>query len=91
MIDNDISLAEKIHSSYPYTKAEVIWVVKKEMALTVEDVLARRMRLLFLDARAAIEAAPIVAEIMASELEKSSEWEQEQCIAFQKMAAGYLL
>jgi glycerol-3-phosphate dehydrogenase len=38
------------------------------MAMTVEDVLARRLRLLFLDGRAAIEVAPQVATLMAQEL-----------------------
>lgn len=37
--------------------AEVIWAVRYEMARTVDDVLARRVRLLFLDARAAIQSA----------------------------------
>ncbi|MEN9909213.1 MAG: hypothetical protein RLZZ540_2362 [Bacteroidota bacterium] len=91
MIAADVSLSEKIHPSYSYTKAEVVWAVKKEMALTVEDVLARRIRLLFLDARAAIDAAPIVAGIMASLLEKNSEWQQEQVATFKKLAQGYLI
>lgn len=92
MIANDNSLSEKIHPLYPYTKAEVVWAVKNEMALTVEDVLARRIRLLFLDARAAMEAAPIVVGIMAPLLGgKNSEWEQEQITTFQKLAHNYLL
>ena len=40
------------------------------MARTVEDILARRVRVLFLDAKAAIEIAPKVAEILAKELTK---------------------
>lgn len=91
MIAEDYSFSEKIHADYPYTKAEVVWAVQNEMALTVEDVLARRIRLLFLDARAAIESAPIVASIMATLLRKNSAWEQEQIIAFEKLAQGYLV
>lgn len=91
MIAADVSLSEKIHPSYPYTKAEVVWAIKNEMALTVEDVLARRVRLLFLDARAAMEAAPIVAGIIAPLLGKSTEWEQEQVVVFKKLAQGYLV
>jgi glycerol-3-phosphate dehydrogenase len=34
--------------------AEVAWAIRYEMARTIDDVLARRVRLLFLDARAAI-------------------------------------
>jgi len=91
MIVGDNSLSEKIHPDYPYTKAEVVWAVKNEMALTVEDVLARRIRLLFLDARAVMEAAPTVAEIMTDLLSKDAEWKQEQIISFQKLAQGYLI
>lgn len=91
LIEKDNSLSEKIHPLYPYTKAEVVWAVKNEMALTVEDVLARRIRLLFLDAKAAMEAAPIVAEIMASLLNKKVDWKQEQITSFQKLAEGYLI
>ena len=48
--------------------AEVVWAVRHEMARTVDDVLARRTRALFLNARAAIEMAPAVARLMAAEL-----------------------
>lgn len=91
MIVENSSLSEKIHAAYPYTKAEVVWAVHNEMALTVEDVLARRIRLLFLDARAAIESATIVAKIMASLLDKNSDWEEEQVVAFKNLAQGYLV
>ena len=43
--------------------------------MSVEDILARRIRLLFLDARIAIELAPMVASIMAPYLEKDKNWE----------------
>ena len=72
-------------------KAEVIWAVRNEMARTVEDVLARRLRVLFLNSRAAIQMAPVVAEIMASELHYSKEWQDEQVKSFQKVADHYLL
>ncbi len=90
MIDQPL-LAEKIHKKYPYTKAEVVWVVKNEMAQTIEDVLARRIRLLFLDAKAAIEAGPIVAGIMASLLGEEEEWQDDQVALFNQLAQGYLV
>ncbi|MDF9830718.1 glycerol-3-phosphate dehydrogenase/oxidase [Parabacteroides sp. PF5-6] len=83
--------AEKLHPQYDYIAAEVIWGVRKEMALTVEDVLARRLRLLFLDARAAIEIAPTVAALMAKELKKDDAWAKAQTEAFTAVAQGYLL
>ncbi len=91
MIEEDISLAEKIHPQYPYTKAEVLWFIQKEMAITVEDVLARRIRLLFLDANAAIEAALAVANIMAKELRKDDIWITEQVHVFKKLAENYII
>jgi glycerol-3-phosphate dehydrogenase len=91
LLEADASLAEKIHPQYPYTKAEVKWMVENEMVQTVEDVLARRIRLLFLDAKAAIEAAPTVAELMAVVMNKDGEWIIEQTASFEKLAAGYLI
>jgi glycerol-3-phosphate dehydrogenase len=91
MIETDASQAEKIHKDYPYTKAEVWWMIKNEMAITVEDILARRIRLLFLDAKAAMEAAPAVATIMAKEMNKDDQWIKEQIDSFKKLATGYII
>lgn len=65
--------------------------VRFEFAQTVEDVLARRSRWLFLDARRAMELAPEVAQIMANELNKDANWIKMQVEAFQELAKGYLL
>ena len=46
------------------TAAEVAWLADHAWARTVEDVLARRSRLLFLDAKAAMDAAPAVADAL---------------------------
>lgn len=50
------------------TVAMVRFAARYEYALTVEDVLARRCRALFLDARRAIVLAPAVAQILREEL-----------------------
>ena len=71
--------------------AEVIWSIKHEFARTLEDVLARRVRLLFLDARAAMEAAPMVAKIMAKELDKDNNWIKSQETQFRSLAKNYIL
>jgi len=84
-------LGQTLHPRLPYIKAQVIWAVRHEMARTVEDVLARRLRALFLDAKAAIEMAPQVAALMAAELRLDSKWQQEQVNAFTTMAQHYLL
>ncbi len=84
-------LEEKLQPNYPYTKAEVKWMVRKEMACRVEDVLARRLRILFLDAQAAIDMAPAVAEIMAEELGKDESWRTAEVEAFNRVASRYLI
>jgi glycerol-3-phosphate dehydrogenase len=61
------------------------------MAMTVEDVLSRRIRMLFLDAHAAIQAAPEVARLMAEEMGKDESWQEEQLQNFTVLAEGYLL
>lgn len=84
-------LAEKLHNRCDYIGAEVVWAVRSEMAQTVEDVLARRLRALFLDARAAIDMAPQVASIMAKEMNKDEEWQKAQVAEFAELAQDYLL
>jgi glycerol-3-phosphate dehydrogenase len=75
----------------PFTQAQVVWAARHEMARTVEDVLARRLRLLFLDARAALAAAPVVAALLAAEEGKDEVWQQRQVREFGELAQGYVL
>lgn len=77
-------------SGLEFTVAQVIFAIRHEMARTVEDILARRVRVLYLDARKAIECAPLVASLLARELNKDELWEKQQVTAFTKMAKGYL-
>ena len=91
LMNENILWQEKIHPDYDYTKAEVIWFVRKEMAINVEDVLGRRTRLLFLDANAAIESAPFIAELMMHELKKDENWKHQQIQLFKQLAKQYLL
>lgn len=91
MIENDPELGEKLHERLEFTVAEVVWACKKEMAITLDDVLARRVRALYLDARAAEEMAPKVAQIMANELNKDTGWINQQVEEFTQIAKGYYL
>ncbi len=84
-------LKQRIHPALPFIKAEVIWAVHNEMAQTVEDVLARRIRLLFLDARAATESALTVAQLMAAVMLHDENWVQQQVTEFTALAKQYLL
>ena len=83
--------AQRLHPAFDFTVAEVIWAVRQEMAITVEDVLARRVRALYLDARASMEMAPKVAQIMAAELGKDETWTKKQVEDFCGVAKGYVI
>jgi glycerol-3-phosphate dehydrogenase len=80
-----------LHPKYPYTQAEVIWSTRHEMAMKAEDILSRRMRVLILDAKAALEMAPKVAELMAQELGKDEKWITQELEDFEKLANKYIL
>jgi glycerol-3-phosphate dehydrogenase len=82
---------QKLHQGFDFTVAEVIWAVRREMARTVDDVLARRVRALYLDARASVEMATVVASIMATELGKDQRWEEQQVADYKLIAKGYIL
>src|SRR5262249_26880675 len=79
---------EPVVPSLPYIGAEVIWAARHEAARSVEDVLARRTRALFLDARASVDAAPRVAALLAAELERDHAWQEGQVSHFRELAAG---
>ncbi len=70
-------------------KSQIAWAVRKEMARTVEDVLARRTRALFLDARESIQVAPEVARLMAKELNRDDQWITNQIETYNTVAKNY--
>ena len=83
-------LSETIHPDLPVQKVEVAWHAREEMARTVEDVLSRRTRCLLLNAQASIEAAGVVAEVLAGELGRDDAWQQAQVAAYTELAKGYV-
>lgn len=85
------ALREKLHPNFDFTVAEVVWAVRHEMARTVDDVLARRVRALYLDAKASVEMAPKVAAIMAEELNLGQQWIDEQIKTFNHIADKYII
>jgi glycerol-3-phosphate dehydrogenase len=86
----DPSAAEPLHPALPYSKAEIIWICRNEMPVTLEDLLARRTRALFLDARASSAIAPLAAKIMAGEMDHGADWEEEQVRIFRELAENYI-
>ena len=88
-IDSDPEMAAPVHPEVSLLAAEVVWACRFEMARTVEDVLVRRSRWLLLDPRAARLAASAVAAIMRNELGRDAAWVDQQCRAFDTLAAHY--
>jgi len=83
------ALGAQLHPALPYLAAEVVWAVRAEMARTVEDVLARHTRALFLNAEAAIAMAEPVARLLAAELGRDDAWVAAQVKEFVELAQQY--
>jgi glycerol-3-phosphate dehydrogenase len=83
------ALAAQLHPDLPYVAAEVVWAARAEMARSVEDVLARRTRALFLNANAAIAMAEPVAKLLAAELGRDEAWTSSQVKEFRALAQQY--
>jgi glycerol-3-phosphate dehydrogenase len=84
-------LGEPLHEALPVLGAEVVWAARHEMARTLDDVLARRTRALFLNARAALAMAPAAARLLAAELGRDEAWQRMQLDEFGRIARHYLL
>jgi glycerol-3-phosphate dehydrogenase len=89
LMASDPALAQQLDPDLPHVAAEVVWSARHEMARTVEDVLARRTRALFLNARAALRMAPRVADLLAQELGHDPAWQKDQLTKFAQLAKGF--
>ncbi len=90
MIADSPELGAQVDLRLPYTKAEVIWICRNEMPVTIEDLLARRTRALLLNARASADAAPEVARIMAAEFGYDQNWQNTQVEAYKLLINKYI-
>lgn len=90
LMEKSPELSQPLHHDLPYCCAELVWAVRHEMARTVEDLLARRTRSLFLNAKASIAVAPQVARLLADELGKDREWIERQCKHYLTYAQKFL-
>ncbi len=89
LAEENPELGEFISKSLNVTGTQIIWAVREEMAVTVEDVLARRTRCQLLDARESVRIAPLVARLMAKELGEGEEWEKDQVVAYNEVTSNY--
>ena len=87
----DGTLASPLHEDLPYSGAEIVHAARSEMAVGLEDALARRTRCLLLDAEASLEVAPKVAALLAAELGRDQAWIDDELESYRSLAAGYRL
>jgi glycerol-3-phosphate dehydrogenase len=90
MISENPELGMAIDTRLPYTRAEILWICRNEMPVRLEDILARRTRSLFLNARASAEIAPTVAGLMAKEFGHDEKWEKDQLESYKELVKNYL-
>ena len=90
LADQRPDYAAPLDEQLPYTVAEAVWVIRNEMARTIEDVLSRRLRVLPLNARAAMRAAPRTAQLLAAELGRDDAWAAAATARFEQLAEQYL-
>ncbi|GAA5220940.1 glycerol-3-phosphate dehydrogenase/oxidase [Membranihabitans marinus] len=80
----------QLHPDFPYTVADVVYAIRHDMACTIEDVLSRRIRLLFLDAQGAFEVSPLIGEILQRELGGGYDMESD-LKSFMAIQSRYLI
>ena len=91
IVSAEPTLGDRLVPDLPLIGAQVVWAARAEMARTVEDVLARRTRVLVLDARASLAAAPRVAALLARELGRDAAWVERSVAAYRVVAERHLV
>ena len=86
LLEEKINFKKKLHPNYPYLEGEVIWSIRHEMAITLEDVLCRRIGLLFIDALASVQISEKVLSLMKIELKKDDKWVKNELMKFKNLA-----
>ena len=89
MEDEDPRLGRLMHPGLPYRLSQAAWAARHEMAVRVDDVLARRTRALFLNAKAAVAAAPEVARVMGRRSwGRGDDWVEAESAVFRGVGGG---
>ncbi len=86
LVEHDHDLGRRLIDDLPYIRAEVVHACRAEMALTLEDVLARRTRIAIEDHQRGAEVAEEVAELMALQLGWSAGQTREQINSYRTWA-----
>jgi glycerol-3-phosphate dehydrogenase len=86
LISSRRGLGARLVEDLPYIEAEVVYACRAELALTIEDVLARRTHVSLQDRSRGTMIAPRVAELMAEELGWSTAERSRQLQSYQAFA-----
>jgi len=84
---SDPQLAQPLIEGLPYSRAEVVYAARAEMARTVDDVLSRRTRARLLARDASAAAADDVATLMAAALGWSDDERRQQVASYRALVA----
>ncbi len=84
LLDEDKRLGERLSPSLPYIRAEVLHAVRNEMAMTLLDVMARRLHLLNEEPNQGLDQMADVAAMMGPELGWSAEEQQRQVALYRQ-------
>ena len=90
LVDENTSLRKRIVPDLPYIYAEVVYACRGEMAMTLEDVLARRTRIILEDAARGAGVAAEIAALMAGELNWSSDQTRAQVERYRALVGHQL-
>ncbi len=90
LMEQDSTLAELLVNRHPFVKAEVIYAARAEMALTLEDLLLRRIRLGLVDWQAALNATSVAAALLGAELGWLPKHQQEQQDSFTNLIQRHI-
>lgn len=82
--------SKTIHPSLPYTEKDFDIIIEQDMVFRLDDILARRTRCLFLDAKATLEIAPLILRKLTLAHSKDSIWEEEELSSFTELVRNYL-
>ncbi len=89
LLEDNPNLSARIHADYPYICAEVVYGVRSEMALTIRDFMARRIRLEIIDWAVARQSAVLVAKWMGQELGWSDTMQAKKVKEYQALLDAF--
>ena len=88
IVQKDNALVARVAPELPYIAAEIHWAVGREMALTLADILVRRLHVAFETHDHGVSAAPAVARVAAPLLGWTGERIEEELARYGREVGG---